>query len=491
MIFRILVISDLHYDPVGPEVQGNRNMQCWLGSELIRRAIDDANGRGGFDCIALLGDLVYDGRVSWAGEAWQRQKQELDRSAPGTPLLLVPGNEDVRGDTLLSVFGCRPGLRELGGYRFVSFVDTWDDELRSVRSEADRRLLRHLAATEGGPIVCLQHDFLHDVEIRHDQTGREYADAKVLLSLSGHYHDGHPVKKLGFVNYVTCPSLAEVPFRYLLVTLNDRDVAVEEHRLALEASPPVVDYHSHTEFAYGAEEDFTAANVIKRSRRFGLAGVCLTEHAPQLYCSKEEFLAARHIREPDSWPGNRHARMDQFLEVMRPLRSDYVRLGLEVEVDASGRLTLLDEHRDAFDTLVGSVHWLMEDSAGMDEHELIEAFLRTNECLLDQGVDILAHPLRFLARTLKEIPTEIYGALADMLSKTDTAAEINLHPPLPDPLFIRECVARGCRISLGSDAHSLREAGALCGHLRLLREATGRQDVADLLYQPCLQNAGT
>ena len=75
MSYRLLVISDLHYDPIGPEVQGKRNIQCWLGSELIRRAIDDAKSLGGFDCIALLGDLTFDGGTSWEIKAWQRQKQ--------------------------------------------------------------------------------------------------------------------------------------------------------------------------------------------------------------------------------------------------------------------------------------------------------------------------------------------------------------------------------------------------------------------------------
>ena len=282
-------------------MQGKRNIQCWLGSELIRRAIDDAKSLGGFDCIALLGDLTFDGGTSWEIKAWQRQKQEIDRSAPGTPLLLVPGNHDARTDKLFSVFGSRPGLRELGGFRFVSFADTWDDHSRCVRSEEDRLLLRHLAETEGGPIVSLQHYLLHPViseEVcpymvtNYDQIVRDYAAAKVLLSISGHDHDGHPVEKLGPVNYATCPSLAESPFRYLLVTLNGQEVAVEEHRLELTGSPPVVDCHTHTEFAYGAGEDFTAASVIKRSRLFGLAGVCLTEHAPQLYCSKDEYLSA-------------------------------------------------------------------------------------------------------------------------------------------------------------------------------------------------------
>ena len=35
-----------------------------------------------------------------------------------------------------------------------------------------------------------------------------------------------------------------------------------------------------------------------------------------------------------------------------------------------------------------------------------------------------------------------------------------------------------------TDAHGLREVGALRGHLRLLRQAAGRYDVEDLIYQP-------
>jgi hypothetical protein len=178
----------------------------------------------------------------------------------------------------------------------------------------------------------------------YDQIVRDYAQARVLLSISGHDHDGHPAEKPGGVWYVTCPSLGESPFRYLLVTLTGREVEVEEHRLLLDDSPPLVDYHRHTEFAYGAEEDFTAEGVVRRSRLVGLAGLFLTEHAPQLYCSREEFMNARHIHEPDVWRAGRHARMDSFLEAMRRLRSSYVRLGLEVE---PGRARAADAARRA------------------------------------------------------------------------------------------------------------------------------------------------
>ena len=47
--------------------------------------------------------------------------------------------------------------------------------------------------------------------------------------------------------------------------------------------------------------------------------------------------------------------------------------------------------------------------------------------------------------------------------------------------FFRTCIDRGVKIALGTDAHVPWEAGGLTGHLAVLREAAGTDDVEGLL----------
>ena len=487
--FRLLVITDVHYvSDAAPTADAPGAMHFALGRELLRRAIEDADRRGGFDAIALLGDLINDSGNLGATADLRRLRREVEAAAPGVPLLLVGGNHDSENGGVPAAFEFRPGLVELGGYRFLAFSDAYENHRLGRRRESDRRLLREVAARPGGPIVALQHNPMNpqiEDEYPYILTDREgvmadYARAGVLLSVSGHYHAGQPLNVADGVRYYTVGALTERPFRYAVIELRGRDVEVCERQLSLEDLGGLVDGHVHTEFAY-CGKDITAGGGIERARTFGLAGVCLVEHAPQLYCRPEDFWRARHVHEPGLWRRPERSRMAPFRRAMDELRGDFVRVGLEVELDAAGDLTLTDEDRDWADRILGAVHWLPDDAASMNEERLLAAFLRTNEAILARGVDVLAHPCRFLHARNIAVPTAVHARLAEMLAATGTAAEINLHNERTEAAFVAECIRRGVKIALGSDAHELWEAALLTPHIELLRQAAGAGDVADLL----------
>jgi histidinol phosphatase-like PHP family hydrolase len=227
-----------------------------------------------------------------------------------------------------------------------------------------------------------------------------------------------------------------------------------------------------------------AADAVARARLFGLAGICLTEHAPQLYATPEVFWSGRHVREPQLWRSPEHSRMAAFRKLIDPLRSPFVRVGLEVELDVEGKLTILDDDRRWVDLLIGAVHFLPEDAAALSDAEFDRAVMRTNEGLLAAGVHVLAHPWRYHQGKKRRIPTDLYAPLADMLAQAHVAAEINLHISDTDPAFIRACVERGVKLVFGSDAHEMWEPALLHRHLELLRQAAGTEDVAGLLMMP-------
>ena len=470
--FRLLVLADAHC--VGED------------AELILRAVDDANRRGGFDAVALMGDLLNDGDA--ALDTVARTVREAVGSAP---MLVVAGNHDGPADRLRSAFGHPPDLAALGGYWFVAFTDTYAEGDDCTRTAADRRRLRELADRDGAPIVALQHNpvwpdpdtdsdypYLHT---NRDEVMRDYRDAGVLLSISGHYHAGGDLASAGGVRYLTAPALCESPHAYLLVTLIGREVRVDRRELLLPADPPLIDTHVHTDFAY-CREDVTAAGAIDRARTFGLAGICLVEHAGQLYCSEDEFWSAAHIRRPGVWRTSPHSRMPQFRRDILPLHSDWVRVGLEVALDVDGKLTLRDDDRDWPDLLVGAIHWLPRDETALSDAEVASLVMATCEGLLTEGVDVLAHPWRIFRWCGRTVPTDLFAPLADMLAATNTAAEINFHCNTPSEDFVAACIDRGVKIALASDAHALRDVALLGAHLALLRRAAGDRDLTNLLF---------
>jgi histidinol phosphatase-like PHP family hydrolase len=448
-----------------------------------------------------MGDLVNEARTASAAEDMRALRAEIEKAAPGTPLLAVPGNHDNDGDLVLRTFQTRGGVRELGGYRFVMFCDEYEDHQYCARSGEGLELIRDLAAASrhgrvagatGGPIVALQHNPMDPVIedsypymlSNRQEVLRGYEQAGVLLSISGHWHCGQPLHAgPGGVRYFTAPALCEQPFYYAIVTLSGREVAVEQRRLSLAGGPALWDIHVHTQFSY-CGPTMCAADAVARARLFGLGGICLTEHAPQLYSTPEVFWSGRHIREPELWRSPEHSRMAAFRKAVEPLRSPFVRVGLEVELDAEGHLTILDEDRRWVDVLVGAVHFLPEDADALSDAALDRAVMRTNEGLLAAGVHVLAHPWRFHQGKKRRIPTDLYAPLADMLRQAGVAAEVNLHISDTDPAFIRACVERGAKLVFGSDAHEMWEPALLHRHLDLLRQAAGTDDVAGLMAVP-------
>ena len=490
--FRLLVIADIHYAPSEAEAaDAPPERRCTLGVELVCRAIADARLRGGFDAIALAGDLLNDGNPAGAPNALADLKDAIAQAAPDAPLLVATGNHDGHAGLVHAIFETRPGLHELGGCRFVVFADAYDAADRCTRRDEDRLLLRRLAREPGGPIVALQHNPLYppiesdypymltnSEEVQHD-----YAEAGVLLSLSGHYHAGQPLTLRHGTAYVTVPALAEAPFSYAMVTLLGHEALVETRRLRLPDAPALVDSHIHTEFGYCAQ-DVRSDLAIERARLLGLAGVCLVEHAPQLYCLSDDFFVGRHIARPALWRTDEYNRAPEYRRTLLPLRSPFVRVGLEVELDADGEMTLHDEDREWPDLLLGVVHFLPEDFTTLSAARLARLFMRTTEGLLAAGVDILAHPWRIFRWARQPLPADLFGDVAQALAQTRTAVEINLHGNTPDLEFLAACLARGVKVALGSDAHWLSEVGALHPHLDLLRRAAGKNDVAPFLMYP-------
>ncbi|MFP4053633.1 MAG: metallophosphoesterase [Phycisphaerae bacterium] len=486
----LLVLTDIHDAPEPFEETPHR--RCELGRELVRRAVEDARRSGGFDAVVLLGDLLNDGRAPSADACVHAIMRTVRESARGIPLLIVPGNHDYRADadTLPGGLDASSRVVEVGGCRFVIFADRYPDTMHTRRSEADLQLLARTAEEPGGPIVALQHNPVHvtppgDYPYMHanrDEVVDAYRRAGVLLSLSGHYHRGQSRSETDGVTFFTAPSLCESPYRYSLVTLRGRSVDIRTRALATGEALRPVDSHAHTELAY-CGGGISADTLVARSRLMGLGGVVVTEHAPQLYCSPDDFWDARHVFTPLVWRDG-VGRMQQFRRLIEPLAGPFVRTGLEVELDVEGELTLRDADRDVADVLIGAVHWVPSPGADGDPRHHLEAFLEANLAIVRGGVDILAHPFRKFRVRGAWAPDSVYDELSSACAEHGVAAEVNFHNAAPDERFFAACIEKGVKLAFATDAHQPWEAGGLSTHVTFVQRLAGRADISDLLLYP-------
>jgi histidinol phosphatase-like PHP family hydrolase len=491
---RLLVVTDLHYVKAAENGCTLPERRCALGRVLLRKTLLRLKHDGVKpDVLILLGDLVDNGAAAGAREDMAELAEEARQA--GIPVLALPGNHD-RGAGFAEHFDCAPGLHEIGGYGFLIFNDNFGPDDVTTRREEDLALPGRVAAERPDlPLVALQHNPLHPaianaypyLPVNTEAILRSYEEAGVVLSLSGHYHAGQPASRLGTVTYGAAPALCEDPFRFWEVTLRGREVAVRAHALKLPVAG-LADVHCHSEYAYCAST-VNARDDIALARALGLGRLCLTEHAFQLYFDRKEAWSFRWQsdealvkRALESGGG----RMPEYRRFAQSFRSDFVRLGLEVDLCSDGRLLLDPRDAAGWDVIVGAVHAIPGFKKGETaQAEAERLFMEATEKLLAQPIHVLAHPFRFFRVAGLLEPAHLRGWLLDRLVRRGVAAEINFHINENDPAFFRECVRRGVRIALGTDSHDLAQVAELHPHLEVLKRAGVSPDQFDrVLFRP-------
>jgi predicted MPP superfamily phosphohydrolase len=235
----ILVLSDLHYIHIADHTCPIPERQCHLGPSLVRVALQQLRQDGVEpDLLVLLGDLVDDGDADGA-EADLAAIAEVAQEAE-LPVLAVPGNHDGDLEQFARQFRCDSGLHESGGYGFLVFHDDVAPDHVTTRPLEQLALPAEIAREHPDlPLVALQHNPLHPhIEADYPfmlanakEILRGYAEAGVILSLSGHYHPGQPAHPVGGMTYYTLPAACEAPYRCAHIRLRGREVDVREQAL--------------------------------------------------------------------------------------------------------------------------------------------------------------------------------------------------------------------------------------------------------------------
>lgn len=480
----ILAIADLHYTGLARQTVQDTNIRGELARTLLRKVFLRVKHLGiKPDLTLLLGDLCENGADPNARYDLLSIRSELARSL--IPYIVLPGNHD-NPELLRSVFGetATNGLHEFGGYGFLALEDSFDHHHVATRSDAQLRLPESIAAAHHDlPLIALQHCPIYPaIESNYPYRPNNvvriisgYKKAGVFLSLSGHYHAGQQPHLNDGILYDTLPALCESPFSFSVIKLEGRQAEIENHSLKM-TFPNLLDAHSHTEFAYCGTTAEIGQNLALAST-LGVATQCVTEHAFQLYFDKKYAMSFAWQSDPEAvakaWAAPQRNRMVPYTALAKAMRGPNVKIGLEVDLYDNGKLLLAPEDLDGgWDLLVGAIHCIADFKRGVTtQKQAEELFMRDVAALVGYPIQILAHPFRFFVRNGLERPVHLYDELAGLLSDNDVAAEVNFHTYAPDPAFIKACVAKGVRISLGSDAHDVAEVGEFAPHEALLRAA--------------------
>jgi len=482
---KIAIINDIHFG----EASSSPKRRCELGETLLTRTVYRLNRLIRPDVTLVLGDLIDDGSRPDAHDRLVSLRTILQRLE--SPTLVIPGNHDGDPDAFYRVF-TRPGpIVDLGGLRFLPFIDDEAPGHNACRRREDLQRMRMAAADCGASLVAFQHVCLRPPDLRvtpynytnADEVITAMKEAGVMLSVSGHHHDGAEDLRDAGITFVNAPGLCEAPFQFTVITIDGGDVRTERHRLVMPVDLGLIDGHLHTQMAY-CSYNMDVERSIKLAGDFGLAGLRITEHSGQLYFDRKRYGNKTCLREGMAAARPADNRMAEYLGLKQRYQRDGIRFGLEADCDFQGRLLVAPGDRAHFDYIVGAMHGLPALCGDeLSEQAAQQEFLPLLEKLLGNGINVLAHPFRVFRRAGLSLPEHLFRPTAEMLAKHKVAAEINFHTNEPHVDFIRECLSHGVKFSFGSDAHNLAEIGDFAYHLALLKEAGFDGDPADILYK--------
>jgi len=217
------------------------------------------------------------------------------------------------------------------------------------------------------------------------------------------------------------------------------------------ANLPKVDCHLHTSWTDGAH---TVEQIYQAALKSGLTHILYSEHSRKT--STDWF--------------------HKFAAEVRALTAStccaYV--GTEVKVETrDGDIDTIPAISDDCDFIMASVHRLIDandvtvQSADTDPEQAVDLeYELTWAVLPNPQVDILGHMFGMSYRRFGKIPPEtmIRGLIA-RAAECGVAVEVNSHYHPSALQMVRWCQEFDARISFGSNAHALKEVGAIMRQL--------------------------
>jgi DNA polymerase (family 10) len=220
--------------------------------------------------------------------------------------------------------------------------------------------------------------------------------------------------------------------------------------LLVQAADLQGDLHCHTTATDGRESIETMARAAQAS---GLRYLAITDHSRALAMASglDEEAALKHAADIRTI----NARLEGFTLLA----------GIECDIRPDGTMDLAHDCLAQLDIVIASLH----SALNQEPEQMTERLLKAIEC---PWVDVIGHPMgRMLLR--RDAHRGDMGTVFDAAAAAGVALEINAQPHRLDldDVRAREARARGVRLVIDSDAHSVAELGALRWGVTVARRA--------------------
>jgi len=204
--------------------------------------------------------------------------------------------------------------------------------------------------------------------------------------------------------------------------------------------PKLIDYkdikgetHSHSNWSDGNEsiEDLALA-----AKKMGYQYIVLTDHAGFLKITNA--LDEKRLLK----------QMDEIDKINKKLSGIKIIKGAEVDIRANGSLAIKDEVLAKLDYVLGAIH----SSFKMSREDMTKRLIRAIE---NPYLDTIAHPTGRMFHKREEYSLD-FEQILKVAKKNKVALEINANASRLDlkDVYIRQAVAMGVKMVIGSDVHS-------------------------------------
>ncbi len=240
------------------------------------------------------------------------------------------------------------------------------------------------------------------------------------------------------------------------------------------------DCHAHSaDLSYCCDDGITIqtyADYLQKST--DCAGSVITNHGFSIYFPSKVTWAFEYMLKPQIWDKHRewgNERFRRHLDQIDRFRDQGIYSGVETEMMIDGRLTFDESLRDRLDIIVGGVHVVPTEMAdpNLKPHEVLTAWWTYTEQLMQTGIDILAHPFRWISKQKGiRLHNDDVREMVSLAKRFGVALEINTHQIIKtDVEMVRLCAQEGVPISIGTDAHRRDEILNFGPHRKILEKS--------------------
>ncbi|MBX9569492.1 MAG: PHP domain-containing protein [Candidatus Obscuribacterales bacterium] len=211
--------------------------------------------------------------------------------------------------------------------------------------------------------------------------------------------------------------------------------------------------HCHTTYSDGS---YSIEEMALGAQKMGMKYITITDHSPA--ASYAGGLTLDRLKQ--QW--------DEIDRVQERVDIKILR-GTESDILADGRLDYPDHILEKFDIIIASVH----NRFKLNHEQMTKRVLT---CMKDPHFKVWGHPLGRLLLRREPIDCDVEKIL-DAVAESNAAVEINGDPHRMDfePRWVKAARARGIKILISTDAHSLRDYRNLEFGVHLARRAGVRR----------------